>query len=166
MKSVSAAASGAVGGRRASPALEGRTIGVLEARMTDTIATLFEREGAAVVRAPALQPHSLSTLDPAGAGTGAIEVADARAAPVEQNVARDEIRRKVRASLPRLPERERNVVARHFGLDGDEPVTTRQIARDLRTTEQQVRRVLECALGRLRMLLAPEESDETRLLAG
>jgi uroporphyrinogen-III synthase len=40
--------------RRAPPALDGRTIGVLEARMTDTIATLFEREGAAVVRAPAL----------------------------------------------------------------------------------------------------------------
>ena len=40
--------------RRAAPALEGRTIGVLEARMTDTIATLFEREGATVVRAPAL----------------------------------------------------------------------------------------------------------------
>jgi uroporphyrinogen-III synthase len=40
--------------RRAAPALEGRTIGVLEARMTDTIATLFEREGAMVVRAPAL----------------------------------------------------------------------------------------------------------------
>ncbi len=40
--------------RRAAPALEGRTIGVLEARMTDTIATLFEREGALVVRAPAL----------------------------------------------------------------------------------------------------------------
>lgn len=53
MKSV-AATSGAVGTRRPSPALEGRTIGVLEARMTDTIATLFEREGAAVVRAPAL----------------------------------------------------------------------------------------------------------------
>src|SRR5688500_15847225 len=40
--------------RRAAPALEGRTVGVLEARMTDTIATLFEREGATVVRAPAL----------------------------------------------------------------------------------------------------------------
>ena len=40
--------------RRSSPALEGRTIGVLEARMSDTIATLFEREGATVVRAPAL----------------------------------------------------------------------------------------------------------------
>jgi uroporphyrinogen-III synthase len=40
--------------RRGSPALEGRTIGVLEARMSDTIATLFEREGATVVRAPAL----------------------------------------------------------------------------------------------------------------
>jgi len=36
------------------PALEGRTVGVLEARMTDTIATRFEREGAQVVRAPAL----------------------------------------------------------------------------------------------------------------
>ena len=40
--------------RRAAPQLEGRTVGVLEARMTDTIATLFEREGAMVVRAPAL----------------------------------------------------------------------------------------------------------------
>ncbi len=40
--------------RREAPALVGRTIGVLEARMTDTIATLFEREGATVVRAPAL----------------------------------------------------------------------------------------------------------------
>ena len=54
MKSVSAATTGTIGSRRSAPALEGRTVGVLEARMTDTIATLFEREGASVVRAPAL----------------------------------------------------------------------------------------------------------------
>jgi uroporphyrinogen-III synthase len=39
--------------------LGGRTIGVLEARMADTVSALFEREGATVHRAPALREHAV-----------------------------------------------------------------------------------------------------------
>jgi uroporphyrinogen-III synthase len=39
--------------------LGGRTIGVLEARMADTVSSLFEREGATVHRAPALHEHTV-----------------------------------------------------------------------------------------------------------
>jgi uroporphyrinogen-III synthase len=40
--------------RRQAGPLAGRTIAVLEARMGDAVATMFEREGATVLRAPAL----------------------------------------------------------------------------------------------------------------
>ena len=43
----------------ASGPLGGRTIGVLEARMADTVSALFEREGATVQRAPAVHEHAI-----------------------------------------------------------------------------------------------------------
>ncbi len=61
---------------------------------------------------------------------------------------------RVRAAVEKLPERERLVIARRFGLDGGGGATFEQIAGELGTTYQNCSQVAARALGRLRWLLA------------
>lgn len=63
------------------PRLLGRRIGVLEARMADSLAALLEREGAAVMRAPALRERAVDAADQVRAFAEALE-RDAYAAVV------------------------------------------------------------------------------------
>ena len=56
--------------------LAGRTIAVLEARMGDAVATMFEREGATVFRAPALREQAIDSGDEVRAWADAL-IADA-----------------------------------------------------------------------------------------
>jgi len=52
--------------------------------------------------------------------------------------------------LQRLDGRERYVLQRYFGLDGDEPLTLDQIGEYLGVTRERIRQIKERALGRLR----------------
>jgi len=60
--------------------------------------------------------------------------------------------------LERLDRRERYVLQRYFGLDGDEPLTLDQIGVYLGVTRERIRQIKERALSRLR---GPEPNSET-----
>jgi RNA polymerase primary sigma factor len=58
-------------------------------------------------------------------------------------------RREVLRRLDRLDERERLVVSLRFGLDGDSPLTLREIGRRLGVTREWVRKIELRAIGKL-----------------
>jgi len=49
-----------------------------------------------------------------------------------------------------LTAKERHVVTRRFGLDGDEPETLEQVGQGLHLTRERIRQIEACALGKLR----------------
>jgi len=55
----------------------------------------------------------------------------------------------LRRALQELPEREREVVALRYGIDGGEPTPLREIGRKLGITPERVRQIESKALGRL-----------------
>ncbi|MEX2219608.1 MAG: sigma-70 family RNA polymerase sigma factor [Phycisphaerales bacterium] len=92
------------------------------------------------------------------------DVADVRTEPVEHRVAQREQQERVRLALPSLPLAEAEVIRRHFGLEGSESQTVREIASDLDLPERQVRHLLRGALARLAVMLGARE--EAPALAG
>jgi RNA polymerase primary sigma factor len=52
-------------------------------------------------------------------------------------------------AVARLPSRERRVIERRYGLDGDSPTTLVQMARELGVSRERVRQIEEGALARL-----------------
>ena len=58
--------------------------------------------------------------------------------------------RTLRAAVERLPDREKQVIKRRYGLDGDrDPVSLEQIGRELGLTRERVRQIEQQALERL-----------------
>lgn len=96
---------------------------------------------------------SLST--PAAEEEDPIEVSDERVEGVDSRAVRDERQQLVRSVLHKIPAPEREVVAMHYGLDGEEPQTIRSIARWMQVTEQRVKHLLRVALSRMAYLLDP-----------
>jgi RNA polymerase primary sigma factor len=101
-------------------------------------AALAQKLGWTVEAVEALKAHlaPLSSLDaPLGDGPDAasvLEIVADRAAPAPGEDLEDEARSQaLGAAVARLPERERRVVVRRYGLDGGEPATLDELAEEL-----------------------------------
>lgn len=85
-----------------------------------------------------------------GASTLQEVLADDRLPPPEQRLLRLAMRQSLEASLIDVPERERDVLRRYFGLDAERPESLNQIARDLGITRERARQLKDRGLARLR----------------
>ena len=66
------------------------------------------------------------------------------------------MRELIEASLEELPEREREIVSQHFGLDSKgKKVTLEQLGQRFGVTKERVRQIELRALARLREVLSP-----------
>lgn len=74
----------------------------------------------------------------------------------------DELKGRMDALLDRLDERERRIIIRYFGLDGEEPMTLDQIGVKLGITRERVRQLKVRALSKMRH---PSKLDEYRAQA-
>ncbi|GAB4464119.1 MAG: RNA polymerase sigma factor RpoS [Burkholderiaceae bacterium] len=99
-------------------------------------------------------PASLDTPLDSDPGSTLIDLlADAGAASPETAALAREIERLVRDWLERLPDKQRTVVERRYGLNGFEPATLEDIAAELGLTRERVRQIQQEALQRLRRSL-------------
>jgi RNA polymerase primary sigma factor len=80
-------------------------------------------------------------------------IEDSRAEDPLENLAQTRSAREVRASLVTLTPRERDVLTRRFGLDGEEESTLEAIGRGLSLTRERIRQIEGEALDKLRVPL-------------
>jgi len=80
-------------------------------------------------------------------------IADDEAATPEANLASREIRALVQVWLGQLSDRQRKVIERRFGLDGQDATTLETLADELGITRERVRQVQLEAIGHLRKIL-------------
>ena len=74
---------------------------------------------------------------------------DESAVAVPDSVPEGDLRESLHAAMQDLPERERSILNRRFGLDGQEPVTLGEIATDMGITAERVRQLQNAAISRL-----------------
>lgn len=74
---------------------------------------------------------------------------DDSAVAVPDSVPEGDLRESLHAAMQDLPERERSILNRRFGLDGQEPVTLGEIATDMGITAERVRQLQNAAISRL-----------------
>jgi RNA polymerase nonessential primary-like sigma factor len=75
---------------------------------------------------------------------------DENAVPIPDSVPVGDLRQALTDVMADLPERERGILRRRFGLDGKEPETLGEIASDLGITAERVRQLQNAALGRIK----------------
>jgi RNA polymerase sigma factor (sigma-70 family) len=92
----------------------------------------------------------------------AMELPDPDAVPGDDRAAQRELAGRLRECLPSLPGHEGEIIRHHFGIEGEEPLTTRDIARELRLSERQVQHLLKSALARLAVMLSPDRTPSMR----
>lgn len=114
-------------------------LGITPGEVTDALGA---RAGYVSLDAPVAESADTSMLDllPDDGGQDPDESAQRRA-----------LRDVVEDGLTRLPEREAAVVRLYFGLDGEEPRSLEEIARQLGLTRERVRMIKDRALVRLRL---------------
>jgi RNA polymerase sigma factor (sigma-70 family) len=143
--------------RRALAAAESRLIAAHGTTPTpEELAAATGLSTAAVVeaRAAAITPISLDALATIeGSPLGSL-VADASTPDPEAAVLDEERRRAVRDAVGRLSPRQREVISRHFGLDGTED-SVAAVAEDLNLSERRTRTIQCDALHRLADELSP-----------
>lgn len=83
--------------------------------------------------------------------TMAQEIADESLEPVENTVVEDDLPARLDEAMADLPDRERMILSRRYGLDGSAPETLGDIADDLGISAERVRQLQNAALMRLRM---------------
>lgn len=129
-----------------------------EARRAGRVVTtseLAERIGVPVERIEwvlSTRRYAVSIDAPRGDGDGdtlAQSLADEHAAPVPELVPDGDLREALAAAMADLPERERRILRRRYGLDGGEPQTLGEIAADLGITAERVRQLQNAAIGRI-----------------
>ncbi len=99
-------------------------------------------------------PASLDTPLESDPGSTLIDLlADTGAASPETAALAREIEQLVRDWLERLPDRQRTVIERRYGLNGLEPATLDDLAAELGLTRERVRQIQQEALQRLRRAL-------------
>jgi RNA polymerase nonessential primary-like sigma factor len=97
---------------------------------------------------------SLDTpLDGDGSNSLLDVLADNQDDTPESSVSRNELQANVREWIERLPTKQRRVIQRRYGLDGQEPATLEQLAEELGLTRERVRQVQQEALQRLKRML-------------
>lgn len=77
-------------------------------------------------------------------------LADTRLHAPDNDLLEESAQSHVNQVLDSLDERERYILARYFGLDGQEALTLDQIGEHLGVTRERIRQIKERALGRLR----------------
>lgn len=70
--------------------------------------------------------------------------------PVHEAIPAGDLREVLDDVMADLPQRERRILSRRFGLDGGEPETLGEIAADLGITAERVRQLQNAALGRIK----------------
>jgi RNA polymerase nonessential primary-like sigma factor len=70
----------------------------------------------------------------------------------------------VRDWLTRLPDKQRRVIVRRFGLDNDDPATLEELAADMRVTRERVRQIQQEALLKLKRALTSRGVGKDALL--
>lgn len=90
----------------------------------------------------------MSSRDDDGSTLGQM-LADDEAVPVHESVKEGDLGVELRAALAELPDRERMILTRRFGLGGGEPETLADIAQDLGVTAERVRQLQKAAIERL-----------------
>lgn len=95
--------------------------------------------------------------------TLAQDIADETLEPVEATVVEDDLPARLTEAMADLPERERMILARRYGLNGDEPETLGDIAGDLGISAERVRQLQNAAIMRLRM---PRKLELLKAFAG
>ncbi|MEY2982788.1 MAG: hypothetical protein RL562_3015 [Planctomycetota bacterium] len=90
----------------------------------------------------------MSSRDEDGATLGQL-LADDEAVPVHESVKEGDLEFELGAALAELPDRERMILKRRFGLGGGEPETLADIAQDLGVTAERVRQLQKAAIERL-----------------
>lgn len=83
--------------------------------------------------------------------TIAQEIADESLEPVEQTIVEDDLPARLDEAMADLPDRERLILSRRYGLDGSAPETLGDIADDLGISAERVRQLQNAALTRLRV---------------
>jgi RNA polymerase sigma factor (sigma-70 family) len=98
---------------------------------------------------------SLDTFGSADDGRAALEaMASLATEPSEDIILGADLRKALHSVISKLPLKERQILARHFGLDGEPPKTLQQIGDELNLTRERVRQIELRALGRVRRLLS------------
>jgi RNA polymerase primary sigma factor len=87
---------------------------------------------------------------------------DSREPGPDERLRLDRLKGAVRASLTDLPEREREVVSRHFGVGSGGDESLAQIARSLGVTRERVRQLRDQGLQRLRTHAGRHALDSLR----
>lgn len=83
--------------------------------------------------------------------TIAQEIADESLEPIEDTIVEDDLPARLGEALADLPDRERLILSRRYGLDGSAPETLGDIADDLGISAERVRQLQNAALTRLRL---------------
>ena len=89
-------------------------------------------------------------------------IPDVSQQPVHQQVQDGDLGGRIAEVMSDLPERERMILERRFGLDGKEPETLADIAGRLGVTAERVRQLQKAAIGRLQK---PRKLDRLRAFA-
>lgn len=122
----------------------------------DDVAHLIDRPVDAVRRVLAYREHVTSLDAPAGREPGASvaeSVADEANPAPELLLHNAEIESLVKRWLERLSARQRRIIERRYGLDGQEIATLEELAREVGVTRERVRQVQAEALDALRTML-------------
>jgi RNA polymerase nonessential primary-like sigma factor len=133
----------------------------------EDVAHLIDRAVDDVARLVRLQEHVLSLdapLDRDPTITIADALADEDALEPELLLHHNALERSVAAWLAELPERQRRVIERRYGLNDAEVATLDDLSRELGITRERVRQVQVEALERLRAKLAAAGLDRDALL--
>jgi RNA polymerase nonessential primary-like sigma factor len=109
--------------------------------------------GASVAWVLATRRYSVS-LDAEIAGTDGASLVqmlpDESLPPIPESIPAGDLRQALADAMADLPERERRILHRRFGLDGAEPQTLGEIATELGITAERVRQLQNAALGRIK----------------
>ena len=100
-------------------------------------------------------PQSLdSPIGDGGDTTRAELVSDPEAGAPESHVAQRELQSMMDSWLDDLPAKQRLVIERRYGLNGQDQATLDDVARELGLTRERVRQIQQEALARLHAVLA------------
>lgn len=77
-------------------------------------------------------------------------IIDTAAVHPEEGVLRNERLDLIRSAIDELPERERHIVERRYGISGDEPASFIELAKDLGISRQRVQQIERKAIERIR----------------
>jgi RNA polymerase primary sigma factor len=83
-------------------------------------------------------------------------IADGRTAPPEDSMLRDDELGTLKRLLESIDEREAQILKLRFGLDGQEPLTLKEIAEHVGISRERVRQIVDEALTKLNSQISDE----------